>query len=48
MKNPLLNISLRYLIPILLGVFVLSTQAFIYISNKSNIFAFFDFLFCNF
>jgi len=38
MKNPLLNISLRYLIPILLGVFVLSTQAFIYTSNKSRAF----------
>lgn len=36
MKNPLLNISLRYLIPILLGVFVLCIQAFIYNSNKSR------------
>ena len=39
MRNPLFNVPLRYLIPILLGVFVLGVQGFLYNANHARGFA---------
>lgn len=39
MRNPVLNVPLRYLVPILLGVFVLGIQAFLYNTNQTRAFA---------